>query len=279
MRNTVVLLFVVCLGLAFAKAQPTSTLPVSKDTVITPEYFYIDGDSVSNIELNEIRLLRSLKFDHTYERLKYQYLKRKVRKVWPYARMAAQRLEVLNADLEQFDKKRHKRQYTRKLQDSLENELTADLKKLTTTEGKILIKLIHRQTGVTAFELMKNLRSGWKAFWMNNTARLFDLNLKATYNPETSVQDFYIEDILLNEFKHESLKEQSAAITYDYYKGKTHWKKYEDALPKDYDSVNLAARAQRIQKYSEKKARKKERARKKAARKARREERREKKKA
>ena len=67
------------------------------------------------------------------------------------------------------------------VQKYIEEEFSAELKKLTRTEGQILIKLIHRQTGHTTFALIKELKSGWRAFWFNNTARLFDINLKKVF--------------------------------------------------------------------------------------------------
>jgi len=130
--------------------------------------------------------------------------------------------------------------------------------------------LIHRQTGITAFELVKNLRSGWSAFWMNNTAKVFDLELKAKFDPENVIQDFYVEDILINEFKKEGLEEQESAISFDYFKGRAHWNAYEEALPEAYDSINLANRAQRIKEYREKKAKELKKKNRKLARKKRR---------
>lgn len=272
MSIRVVIIGLVFLNFAFAKAQPPTTqLPIKKDTVTTPEYFFIDGDSVSAIELDRVMLVQSLKFESKYENIKYQILKRKVRKVWPYAKLAAERLTVLNKELEQLDSQRERRRHTRKVQKYLEEELTADLKKFSTTDGNILIKLIHRQTGITAFQLIKNLRSGWSAFWMNNTAKIFNLNLKAPFDPEHVIQDFYIEDILINEFKNESLPEQESAIEFDYFKGRANWNAYEEALPESYDSIQLANRAERIKEYREKKAKELKKKNRKLARKKRRE--------
>lgn len=274
MSLRVVIIGFVCLNFAFAKAQPpTTTLPIKKDTVVTPEYFFIDGDSVSAIELDQVMLLQSLKFDSKYENVKYQILKRKVKKVWPYAKLAAERLTVLNERLAQLEYENDKKRYTKAVQKYLEEELTADLKKFSTTDGNILIKLIHRQTGITAFELMKNLRSGWSAFWVNNTAKVFDLDLKAKFDPENVIQDFYVEDILINEFKNEGLEEQESAIKFDYFKGRANWNAYEDALPESYDSINLADRAQRIKEYRDKKAKEREKQKRKLERKKRRQKR------
>ncbi len=99
----------------------------------------------------------------------------------------------------------------------MEGEFTESLKKMTRTEGRILIKLLHRQTGLTAFELIKEYRSGWKAFWYNTTANMFKLSLKNEYHPESEAIDFLIEDILQRSFINGSLDEQKPRLEIDYY--------------------------------------------------------------
>lgn len=258
----------VFLSSAFAKAQVKPTqMPVKADSVKTPEYFFIDGDSLSAIELDRVMLLQSLRFDSKYENIRYQIIKRKVKKVWPYAKLAAERLTELDRRLASLEYESDKKKYTKIVQRYVEEEFTTELKKLTTTEGQILIKLIHRQTGMTTFDLLKQLRNGWSAFWFKNAASLFDIDLKAEYNPEKNIEDFYIEDVLLNEFKHETLEEQEPAISYDYFKGRESWNEYEDNLPKDYDSIQLAKRSKIRKEYLEKKAKKDKKKRKKLERK------------
>lgn len=257
MSYRIYVIILILLGSAFAKAQIVPTqMPVKADSVKTPKYFFIDGDSLSAIELDRVMLMQSLKFESKYENIRYQIIKRKVKKVWPYATLAAERLTELDRRLATLEYESDKKKYTKIVQRYVEEEFTAELKKLTTTEGQILIKLLHRQTGMTTFDLLKQLRNGWSAFWFKNAASIFDIDLKATYSPETNVEDFYIEDVLLNEFKQETLLEQDAAIIFDYFKGRDTWNTYEDNLPKDYDSIQLAQRAQIRKEYLEKKAKK-----------------------
>ena len=87
----------------------------------------------------------------------------------------------------------------------MEGEFSEQLKKLTRTEGRILIKLVHRQTGETMYELIKEYRSGWKAFWYNSTANMFRLSLKKEYNPGEDGLDFIVEDILQRSFNNGTL--------------------------------------------------------------------------
>lgn len=185
---------------------------LDKDAVLlTDKYIVFEGDTLQ-IDLSEVFLLKKLKFETSYERRYYYWFRKKTLKAYPYAKMTAERLATIKERLSKIESKSKRKKYTRRLQKYMEKELTAKLKKLTRTEGRILIKLIHRQTGATAFELIKELRSGWKAFWYQSTAKLFKLNLKATYDPYTVKEDYRIEDILQRSFMNDILEEQEAKI-------------------------------------------------------------------
>src|SRR5690554_46243 len=190
-------------------------------------YYVIEGDSIhrDRISLDEVFLLSELQFDSKEAQRRYLLLKRRTHKVYPYAKLAAERLVVMNQRLEQIEKKKHKRIYTKRLQDYIENEFSEQLKKLTRSEGQILVKLIHRQTGETAFDLVKELRTGWRAFWYNVTANMFDISLKEEFNPYVNEEDYLIEDILLRAFQDKSLEKQEPAIPIDYFELRDYWRK------------------------------------------------------
>lgn len=175
------------------------------------------------IGLDEVVLLHKLEFDSREDRRTYLILRRKTIKVYPYAKLAAERLETLNARLESMEKKSQRRKYAKRMQKYIEGEFSDELKKLTRTEGQILIKLIHRQTGRTAFELVKELRNGWRAFWYNNTAKMFDISLKKEYNPMDVKEDYLIEDILRRNFQSGLLKPQKPALDIDFLKLTDKW--------------------------------------------------------
>lgn len=269
-RNVICYLLIFC-NYAFAKAQLNHpSVTIQQDSIQTPDYFYIDGDSLNTIELDRVMLIQSLSFDSKYEQIRYQIIKRKVQKVWPYAKMAAERITILNDRLNSLKYESDKKRYTKIVQRYVEEEFTEELKKLSRTEGQLLIKLIHRQTGQTSYDLLKQLRSGWSAFWFDNTASLFDLDLKATYNPESVVTDFYTEDALMQLFKNDLITDQEPAIDIDYTAGRSMFKKYEQQLPTDYDSIQLAQRAIKRKAYLAKKAKENTKKQKKLMRKRRR---------
>ena len=163
-------------------------------------YFKIEGDSVfkKEIDLKEVVVYKPVIFADNQERLDYFVLKRKVLKVYPYAKMASERLAKLNGRLDKIESKRKKKKYTKMLEKFLQEELTAELRKLTRTEGQILVKLIYRETGITAFSLVRELRNGFRAFTYNTIAKVFKISLKEEYDPLNVREDLFIEDILRN---------------------------------------------------------------------------------
>ena len=190
-------------------------------------YYIIEGDTIAGemIDLDEVILLDKLKFKSEQDRRRYLILRRKTRKVYPYAKLASERLTTMTERLKTIKSNRDKKRYTKRIQKYIEGEFSEKLKKLTHTEGQILVKLIHRQTGRTAFELVKELRTGWRAFWYNTTANLFEISLKEEYNPFEIKEDYLIEDILERSFQENKLERQNPAFPIDYLDLKSHWNK------------------------------------------------------
>lgn len=188
-------------------------------------YILIEGDSIphSAINLNEVMLLHRLKFSSDVDRKRYLVIRRKTIKVYPYAKLAAERLESLNERLNSLESASEKRRYAKLIQKFIEEEFSEELKKLTKTEGQILVKLIHRQTGTTTFDLIKNLRSGWRAFWFNNTALLFNISLKEEFDPWNVKEDYLIEDILERNFQSGRLERQESALEFDFFELTNKW--------------------------------------------------------
>ena len=191
------------------------------------DYIRIEGDTIvkGSIGLNEVLLLPRRPIKNPDQIRKYLILKRKTIKVYPYSVMASKRLKSLNDRLLIIKTKRERRRYTRMVQKFLEDELTPELSKLTKSEGQILIKLIYRQTGITTYNLVKNLRNGVKAFLYNTTARFFDLNLKTEFNPEIILEDYYIEDIIQRSVRDNLIEYNEPKNKYDLFKLKTLWDK------------------------------------------------------
>ncbi|MDC0177139.1 DUF4294 domain-containing protein [Polaribacter sp.] len=182
------------------------------------EYVLVKPGDTLTVNLNEFSLLPKHKFDSRNDIRYYLWFRRKVFKVYPFAQIASQKLDSLNVELEEIPSKRKKKKHVKLVQKYVEGEFADRIKKMTTTEGRILIKLIHRQTGKTVFKNIKFLRSGWKAFWYNTTANVFKLSLKTEYHPELENEDFLIEDVLQRAFQTDKLKVQESKLNFDFAK-------------------------------------------------------------
>ena len=198
---------------------------IESDSLV--DYIKIKGDSIvrSSIDLDKVVLLPKKGFKDSNEIKKYLILKRKTLKVYSYAILASNRLTTLNERLVNIKRRRDRKNYTKKIQKFIVNEFYDELRKFTQTEGQILIKLIHRQTGTSAYKLIKELRNGWSAFWYNNTARIFNMSLKKEFDPYTVEEDYLIEDIIQRALRDKKLEYQEPNITYDLFELNKKWEK------------------------------------------------------
>lgn len=185
---------------------------------IAEQYIIMEGDSIvqTSISLDEVYIFGKLDFPSYEDKLRYYILRRKTLKVYPYAKLASERLTELNDRLSKIESKSKRERYTKVVQKYIEGEFSEELKKLTRTEGQILVKLIYRQTGETAYSLVQELRSGWRAFWYNSTAKMFSISIKEEFHPESVLEDYQIEDILQRAFAENRLEPQKSALDFDY---------------------------------------------------------------
>ncbi len=98
------------------------------------------------------------------------------------------------------------------------------------------VELIHRQTGNTTFELVKELRNGWRAFWFNNTASLFDLSLKKPFDPYNEKEDYLVEDVLQRSFQSGRLERQKSALNLDFFELTNKWLKPSKPLANEHSN-------------------------------------------
>lgn len=185
----------------------------------------IEDEIEAEINLDEVVLFDKLIFKNYEEKVDYYILRRKIHKVYPYAKLASERLTTMKNTIDTVSSRRVKKKYIKRMQKYMEDEFSEELKKMSKTEGQILIKLIHRQTGLTVFDLIKEYRSGWKAFWYNTSASIFDLSLKEEYNPKEKHEDFLIEDVLQRAFSLHTLEKQESKLPINYGDLVEKWKK------------------------------------------------------
>ena len=166
----------------------------AQDKIIVANFEIVDGDTIFFSDLPEVEILA---FKSNEERNSYFILKRRVLKVYPYALVAKNKLNEIKLALDTIPKRRKKKRYTKEVTKWVKEEYTDRLKSLTMSEGKILVKLIYRETHTTSYEIVKSYRGRFNAFFWQTMARLWDNNLKAKYNPVNVKEDMLIEHILI----------------------------------------------------------------------------------
>ena len=177
------------------------------DTIV----YIQDSDTIREIIIEEVSITDENRVKLTKEeREQIKLLERRVRVVYPYAKLTAEKLTQINNTMAKLKTQKEKKKYFKLVEKYLNEEFEPKLKKLSRKQGQILIKLINRQTGQTTFNLIKDYKSGWKAFWSNNTAKLFNIDLKKTYEPMEVPEDFYIETYLQRCFDEGKLVKQEA---------------------------------------------------------------------
>lgn len=193
----------------------------------------IAQDSITfNTQLTELVISNVKDSISPEEKKELLLLRRRVLKVYPYAKVAAERLVILNQNMARLKTNKEKKQYSKMVEQYMENEFEARLKKLSRKEGQVLVKLIYRQTGQSTFDLIKEHKSGWKAFWSNRVAHLFNIDLKKGYSPAAVAEDYMIEGFLLKAFQERKLAKQDPAFTIDYAAIKKQWKDRNKNLAK-----------------------------------------------
>lgn len=118
-----------------------------------------------------------------------------VKKVYPYAKLAGIKLDEYEELLKNAKNDAERKRLMKQAEDELRDQFEGDIKKLTFSQGLILIKLIDRETGESSFVLIQELRGKFMAFFWQSFSRLFGYNLKTEYEPEGD--DREIEEIVL----------------------------------------------------------------------------------
>lgn len=182
-----------------------------------------DSSIVYSIELREIVFTPDNVYNSDEDKKAKLILKRRIFRVYPYAKLTADKLMQLNATMAKLKTSREKKKYFKIVEKYLEDEFEPKLKKLSRKDGQILVKLIHRQTGQSTYDLIKDYKSGWKAFWANSTAKLFSIDLKTEYRPFQINEDFQIETILNAAFNQNQLSRQEASKPINFDELSSYW--------------------------------------------------------
>lgn len=174
--------------------------------------YYLITELNQEIELDTLVLFPRPRFKTFYDKRYYLWFKKKTYRAYPYAVLAKEKINFLNDTIQKISSNRKKKRYIKEKQKFFEEQFTDNVKKLTKTEGRILIKLIHRLTGLTVNEHVQDKRGKFKAFWYRFSASFFKIDLDAEYHPEEIMEDYMIESILQQAFTKGDLKREPSVL-------------------------------------------------------------------
>lgn len=165
-----------------------------EDAVITRAL--VEGsDTLPVIDLPEVRVYKRRDFEYLYLKRRYRRMIRNVKKAYPYARVAAEELKKLDDHLLTLKDEKEQKAYINQAEKEIMGRFEKEVRKLTVSQGIILVKLIDRETGRTSYQVIRELKGGFTAFFWQGIARIFGNNLKTEYDPDG--QDKIMEDIVL----------------------------------------------------------------------------------
>lgn len=200
MKRIGINIIMLCLASLFSYAQDVETNSLEAKKAKTKEkapilldYLVINGDTVPMIEMEPISVLAPKVFKNKREERRYWRLVRNIRKVYPYAKLAGEKMAKYEKELDgkgNWSKKR----IMKRVEQELLDEYGSEIKDLTITQGHILIKLIDRETGDTGYEIIQEMRGRLSAMFWQGIATLFESDLKSEYDPIGEDQE--IEEIV-----------------------------------------------------------------------------------
>ncbi len=174
-KSIFLLLFLMISQWLFAQVQ----MPDGRYRVLTT---VVDGDTMPMINLAPVAIYATISPEASANLKAYLKLKRDVLRAYPYARLASVQLKFINDSIAKIPNEKQRKKFVKTEEKLLKEQFEKDLKKLTVTQGRILIKLIDRETGSTSYALVKELRGSLQAFFWQGLARLFGSNLKSEYD-------------------------------------------------------------------------------------------------
>jgi hypothetical protein len=151
----------------------------------------VNGDTITDVERMDPIILSNTLDEQAIN--DYKILKRRVIKTMPFAKMAAYKMKAMEDQLATIGNKRDRKKFIKKCENSLKTMYTQQLKNLTIGEGQVLMKLLHRETGKTSWEILKNYRGTAEAFFWQAFGSFWGHDLKQEFDP---VLDYQIEHII-----------------------------------------------------------------------------------
>jgi hypothetical protein len=179
------ILFIFLTGTAITGQKDTTR----SRTDSLPDRFYVlqkiyrDGETLPEIEIKDVNIVGKRKAASAFQAWRYERLVYNIKQVYPYAVLVRTKLSDVNSNLQNFQSEKERRDYIKTVEKQVFHDYEGDMKDMTIVQGRILIKLIDRETQNTSYELIREYRGKITAAFWQGIARIFGTNLKEEYDP------------------------------------------------------------------------------------------------
>jgi hypothetical protein len=188
--SAVLFAFALCLNI---QAQPAMRQPHIW------QYFIEDGDTVFISNIDELTVVAKPKFKNKRDWKNYSRMVYNLPRVYPYAQVAKNKLAEMDIQFSKINNKRKRKEYIKTVEKEMTEQYKSTLKKLTFSQGKMLIKLINRETETTVYQILKEMKGGFSAFFWQGVASIFGASLKSKYDKNG---DDAVLESLINIYEH-----------------------------------------------------------------------------
>ena len=191
MLKKIFILFIFLFSVKVLLAQDTSKI-FSSGVLIGN---VVDGDTIYYANIKEVVIFPERKFKNWRQARKYNRMIRNLKKVLPYAKIAKAKMSEMNEHFKTLNTEKEQKKYVKQVEKEMRAEFEGELVRLTISQGRLLIKLVDRETGNTSYELVKELKGSFSAFFWQTIARLFGSNLKLEF--DAAGEDRLIDELII----------------------------------------------------------------------------------
>lgn len=201
-----ILLLLTCAVGVFAQDSATADVvgvldePTLKDAripLVRGRYHFVteEGDTAMMVVLNNITYYPPLKFKNKKQEQFYWRTVRDVKRTLPYAKMIAETILETYEYIETFPTQEERQKHLQQMEKEVFNQYKPQLKKFTKSQGKMLVKLITRETNQSSYSILKAFLGTFRAGFWQTFGRFFGVNLKSDFRPDKNEEDAIIERV------------------------------------------------------------------------------------
>ncbi|NOY36492.1 MAG: DUF4294 domain-containing protein [Chlorobi bacterium] len=182
-KGMLIILFLATVAAVYAQeVNPKSRVDTSKTAVL--RVTRIGNDTLPLYDIHEIEIYPRPHFKNRRQYRRYSRYVRNVKKVYPFAKYLGNLMDVMEQHLDSLQTDQERRRYINGVEKDLKNKFEDDILNMTYSQGKILLKLINRETGKSSYAILDEMKGDFAASFWQTIARIFGTNLKMQFDPE-----------------------------------------------------------------------------------------------